>query len=214
MAILTIGLLGATLYTTPPKYRAVTSLLMLSPGVLDPLPPASDAPAGSTGVNPYLNFHDVSVIADVTQRIMASNPVALKMQAAGLSGSYSVISDANQAGPILDVSADATTPDQALKNTEIVVDEIKAQMNAVQSEHGAQQALFIRTSEITPPVPARVLTSAARRAMVVLVVGLALVVLSAIVADNVATGREQRRQRAAGDEVAPDDRELVGVGPR
>ena len=80
--LIVAALLYLTVVSVPPTYRASSSIVLLNPPN-PPEPPPGEA-IDRSKINPYVLFGDISVVVDIVQRVMDSDPVHEALGTAGL----------------------------------------------------------------------------------------------------------------------------------
>ena len=182
----------------PPTYRASGTIVLLnpSPRPVDPvtnLSPPID--------NPYVRLGDLSVVVDIMQRIMVSVPVQEDLQTKGLIGSYEIAANIDfYNGPIIDVAAEADTPEAAVRNVTLVMDEAELQLLDLQFGQAVPEEQLIRTQMVVPPSKATtVLSGTLRRAIAAAALGAGFVLFMALLGES----RAKRYRAKHGAESAP-----------
>ena len=189
--------LTVTVIQAPPLYRATSTVVLLAP----PSPPpvgtdeAEDALDRSQVENPYVGYGDLSIVVDIVRRVMMSRATEAKLRDQGLVGDYEVAANADfYRGPIVDISAEAATPEAAAESTALVAAELEETLVAIQSAQETDPAYFIRSDVVVAATRAdRVYSSTLRRVIAVGAVSVLLILGSAVLADTVAESRRRAR---------------------
>jgi hypothetical protein len=201
-----------------PVYDVTSEYILLSP----PSPPtdaqiARDPALGRVSANnPYMDFGDMSVVANLLSQVMSTDAVKASLVSQGANPAYTVVPSA-QFGlttPFLEVTGVGATPQAAMQTARLVGRAVIKQMDALQKAQGVNPHYYIKPSPFTAPSTPQLQVSSKIRMLVgVLAVGtiLAFVVLS------VMTGLAERKQlkryrdeefraaEAAGDETVDPD---------
>ncbi len=180
-----ISLIGlvAVLVESPPTYRAAASVVLVNPPVVPAAPPNGEVPAASQ--NAYVQFRDLSFVADILVRILKSEGLINSLKAKGLVGTFEIAANRDfYRGPILDLACESSSAATAITDTNLVIGEIEARLSALQSKEATDRRYFITTRTIVGPDRATtVLTNFARILLAVGGVGLGLTVGSGLLAE-------------------------------
>lgn len=203
MVLLSVAGLFYVYESAPPVYQSGGSVALANPKTPDPSSPSANPSTPTTlpkgADNPYARYNDLSVIVDIVVRQVSSNPVDAQMRSKGLVGTY--IAGTKQSfysGPIIDVTAEASTPEQAKKSATIVLDEIGHQLQVLQDRQQTARPYQITTLPVTQPEGATaVFSSTLRRLIMAGVLALILVIGSAVLVEAIVARRLGRRRGKA-----------------
>lgn len=172
----------------PPLQRANSTLVLLPPGTN-----STDASGPS---NPYERFGDISVVVDIVRRIVTSDASVRILEAKGLHGEFTVAANVDfTRGPIIDITADASTEKDAIADVGLVAKEVNAQLASLQKAQGTQAPNFIRSQVIVPASETTTIySSMLRRLLVAVALCVGATIGSAIIADAVGRRGRQRSE--------------------
>jgi capsular polysaccharide biosynthesis protein len=199
-ALVTLLLAGAAFKLSSPTYEATGAILLMSP----PEPPDAEdlpesAPAPEVGQNPFTRYGDLSVMADILARVMASDAKRAEFESQGVTD-YDVVVNQFQRGPVVDVTGKGPSPEAATRSTSIVLSQVDAALEDLQRTEGADPDYFIKSAHLEPPsAPTAMLGSTMRAAIAALAVGALGTVGIAVLAEALARRRAERP--AAGAEM-------------
>ena len=180
-------------------YLAVPATLRSTAQVLF-LPPVTQA--GVVGqVNPFLSLGgSMGTTASVVQVRVSDDATAERLAKAGATAKYTVAPNLGEnAGPILIVTADARDPAVAQSTASAVVDEIRVQIQALQTEAQAPSGSLITTTVLTAsPEPVAVHTTSLRVAGVTGVALLAVLAIGLLLLDRRQMGGREPGAREGG----------------
>jgi hypothetical protein len=212
-AVLTLVALVAATRLSSPTYEATGSVVLLSP----PDAPGVDAAPGAAppldvGQNPFTRYDDLSVVADIVARVMDSDSRREAFVPQGVTD-YEVVVNQFQRGPVVDVTASGSSPEEAIHSTETVLTELDTVLAELQLAEGADPEYFITSAPLDPPSSATaVYGSTVRVAIGTLAVGalgtLGLAVLSEALARRRAVvrgGPDRAASEAASPSTGPGD---------
>ena len=218
-ALLTIVGVGVALQVSSPTYEATGSVVLLSP----PEAPDLNASAGSVtvpevGQNPFARYGDLSVVADILARSMASDSKRAEFESQGVTG-YEVVVNRFQRGPVVDVTGQGPNPEAAIRSTEIVLAEVDAVLAELQTAEGADPDYFIKSASLEPPSTATAMYgSTVRTAIAAFAVGVMGTLGLAVLAEAIGRRRAARPTAAAGpamsDAASPDTEGGASNGSR
>jgi hypothetical protein len=219
------GLVGQyMLSSTEPEYDASGSVLLLSPFQQgDPEDPADPADVDDPG-NAYLAFNaSLRTTATAMERIMSDSSSRRAIRELGHEGTYVV--EVDQEGPILNITATAQRPDEAIQTVVGVFELIAAELDERQDAVNANPDQRIRTQVLFTPSRASEQTTARTRTLVALgALGLAAAASAAVLTESLVVGRRRRTRGRTGAAavfgpppapgVAADAYAPVGAEPR
>jgi uncharacterized protein involved in exopolysaccharide biosynthesis len=171
-----------------PTYEAKSTVLLLSPG------------AG----NQYLEFPaGLEVTADALV-VVLQNPVAGKqVEAAGATGAYSL---ERTTGPLVDITANASTASEAKETIDVVIQGLRAELARYQVDTAADQLITLEV--LTEPTAKAKLGSRIRAQAAVGAIGVAATVAAGLATDAIRRQRREakaRREEARRGEARRDD---------
>lgn len=198
-AALTLAALVAVMFLWPPSYQATSAVVLLNPPAV-PVASVNGPPVPDDIQNPYVSFDDLSVVVDVLSRVFDSKEMLDKLKAQGLQGTFEIAANRDfYRGPIIDVAAEAPTPQAAVKATNMVTAELEAQLKSLQASQKIDPNYFIKTAAVVDASQATsVLTGTIRMLIMVGGLGAILTVGSGLLADGIDRLRARRRSGAAG----------------
>jgi hypothetical protein len=192
--VATVALCLAAFSFVPPTFTATADVLLVPP-------PTSPTATATGNANPYITLGGMQPLADVVARAVTSSATLAQLRRQGLTGSYTVIRDANTDGPILTVTTKDKNAVATLADLSLVLATAQPQLDRLQS-----QQLVSRKDRVTATVVARDSAANASRksqiralvvAVVAGVVGTALVVSAAdTLLIRLGNRRKIRRERS------------------
>lgn len=200
-ALVVVALVGvATL--KDPVYRSSGSVVLLNP----PSPP--EAVIGPDGIpiepdvnyqNPYARFGDLSTVVDILARLMGSSQVKDALAAEGVLV-YEVAANQDfQRGPIIEVAAEAASPEQARRDAQAVLDLLRNTLIERQTAFGTDPEYLIETDLVQQPEDGtRVISGTLRTLIAVGALGAMGILGSVLLAEYLSV--RGRRRWAEGDE--------------
>src|SRR5262249_37767952 len=118
---------------SPPTYRAAGSVVLLNPPAL-PQQQLGGPPIPADQQNPYTRIGDLGVMVDVMVRVLGSDASAANLVAAGFVGTPEIAGNRDfYAGPIVDLAAKTSSPEQAIADVNILIAEFNRQLQSLQS---------------------------------------------------------------------------------
>jgi hypothetical protein len=145
--VATLILVVAALVLSSPTYEANASVALFSPPTA---PETSDGAASAEGQNPYTRYGDLSVVADIVARKMASDGEQAKLKAEGVTG-YTVVANRLQRGPLVEVTGTGPNPEAAITSAKLVIKEFGTALEDAQRAADADPNYFITSREIQAP---------------------------------------------------------------
>ena len=168
VALLSLLACGGVVFVSGPTYRASAAVVLLNPPALPEVTPQNPT-VPPQYENPYARFGDLSVIVDILVHVLGSQPVGEQLKANGLVGTFEIAANRDfYRGPIIDVSAEAASGPQALKNAQVVIDELERQLVELQKVQGTDPSYYINPNVIVPPNKATTVLSGTLRKMILL----------------------------------------------
>lgn len=192
-AIVSLCVMAVVFLLAGPTYRTSAAVVLLNPPTLPEVTPENPT-VPAEFQNPYARFGDLSVIVDIIVRVFESDPVVERLKASGLDGTFEIAANRDfYRGPIIDVSAEAPSGQQAILNATLVLDEMKRQLVDLQEQQGTDQSYFIKPELVVAPDKATTVLSGTLRTLILIGgLGAMVTVGSGIFADS----RQRRRRKA------------------
>lgn len=191
--IVVVGLLatGALVYgatkVTQKDYTVIAEVLLL--------PPPSSVPAGD---NPYLSLGGLNAVGDILARAMQDSEATNAMRDAGLTSETVFARDQNSAAPILLLSISAASPETAVHDSGIFLDQLPVTLKAVQATAHVPESAYVSSTVIVKPEGVTASSKSQVRSMMVAgVLGLALTLLLTGLVDRLLQQRSRGRQPVA-----------------
>jgi capsular polysaccharide biosynthesis protein len=196
--LLTAAAAFLTVQTVRPSYQATANVLLLAPAHGDAAPaPGQDAPPA---INPYLHFDkSLKVAADMLATVLNSPRMVEHLAAAGATSSYDVTLPPQQSSwqddsPIMRISADDADRDAAEHTVAIIVQQLSYELARRQKAADAPRSTLIQAQVTTPPtVTGKLMGSTMRALGAVGILGVALALGMASMAEAAAATRSRRR---------------------
>lgn len=186
-----------------PVYQTTANYILLSP----PPPPTAQELAADPSLgkissnNPYMDFGDLSIVADLAAQIVTSEPVQADLAKQGANPAYTV-APSQQFGlttPMLAITGVGATPEEAVHTATLVGQALVADLDKLQAAKGVNPHYYISASQFTAPNAPKMEVSSKLRALVgVLAVGMLLTFIVLSVADGIAERRTLGRTGASG----------------
>ena len=148
-AAVTLLMVVAAFLLSSPTYAADASVALFNP----PNAPASAESAGAAsavGQNPYTRYGDLSVVADLVARKMASSDEQAKLEARGVAD-YKVVANRLERGPLVEVTGIGPSPEAAISSAKVVVKELDSVLEKDQLSQGADPHYLITSSAVEAP---------------------------------------------------------------
>jgi hypothetical protein len=176
----------------PMQYEAKASLLFLPP-----------VKAVGPGGNPYLDLGGLQGFADVAKLAVLDPTSEAELKQAGAEGTFEVAPDITSAGPVLLVTANATSNEDALNTLRLVLERFPPTVKQVQDAERVPVTSQITTKVITRDTKALALTRGPLRVLIVaLAAGLGLTFLGTSLLDGYLKRRSNGRAPATGAPAA------------
>jgi hypothetical protein len=202
LAFCGFALVVAVVVSAPPMYRSSGSITFLPPPAVDE---KNATPAEvQASQNPYARYGDLSIVVDIIRRIMVSETNNATLVSRGLKGTYTVGANlAFDRSPVVEVVAESPTAEQAKADALLVMGDVDQQLVKLQNQVGTDPKYQITTAVVVTPTRAtRLLTSTIRRAISVLALVGAVILIGAVLAD-IPSRRRRAVQAAAEQRSAP-----------
>jgi hypothetical protein len=185
-----------------PVYEASSSYILINP----PAPPTPEEVARDPSLarlnsdNPYTRFSDQSVIVEVLASGMANESAQRALVEAGADPRYKVepASEFGFSSPILKITAQASTPEAAVRSAKLVGNAVTRELHDMQQAEGVDSQYRIKANKVDTPDGAQLRASGQLRSLVgVLGLGAVLLFVVVSVGDAVTSLRRERAGRSA-----------------
>ncbi len=184
LPVVMLTLLGcaAVMVVEKPIYQTTSTYILTSP---PPAPTATQLALQPSlrkvnANNPYVNFGDLSIVADLVTKIVTTGPTQAELLAQGADPRYQAApsQEFGNATPIIDVTGVGSTSATAVRTATLVGQALISTLKSMQSSQGVSQRYWIGTIEVTPPSAPQVqLSSKLRELIGVLAAGAILMFL-------------------------------------
>lgn len=198
LVVVIVTLIGCAgvVFLIPPVYETTSSYLLLPP---PPAPTdqeiAKDPDLGKIRAdNPYQRFSDPSVIINVVARRVNEDRNRERMIALGADNRF-LVAPSNRYGfssPIIDITSEAGSPEEALKTLRIVGDSVTRELKAIQATDVDPKYTY-KARPVEAPDGAKQRASGKLRALLG-VLGLGMVSLLVMVSSLQAWDRRKRQR--------------------
>ena len=180
-----------------PEYQASSSIVIVSA----PTPPTSEQIAANPKLgkinynNPYANFGDLTVVADVVSSIVTSSSSQQALVKAGANPRYEVELSPD-GSPILLISGFGSTAQEAIQTTNLVSSAVMTKLIQIQKNQGVNPHNMITSVELVRPQQAQLVLSGKLRTLIaVLALGVVLLFIAVSAAEAL---RNRRLDRSIG----------------
>lgn len=199
VVLLGLLLLGGAAYyaiaVVPTNYQARAQYVLL-------------LPAGSPGpgaINPYLNLNGgLTFAASLIASDIGTKAAIEELADAGFTSTYT-IGLSTGAGPVLEVSASGTDPDDVLATRDAVLTRFDQELDELQAIPGipSRQRIFSRTNAVDPVAEA--VPGAKKKALLLIVaLGGTLTLIAAFTVDGLLRRRSRTARTSAETQPAPE----------
>jgi hypothetical protein len=183
--LVTAGLAFVAASVVPVKHEVMANVLML--------PPRTENVNGKV-TNPYLDLGGLEGVADVVCKTLSEESVTKSLKAISSTAEYTVVRDASSAAPVILVTVDAATEQEALAIQQALLDRIPQALTAIQKTSSVRSDSLISSSVLTHDTTSTVIQKSRIRALVVVLVGgLGGTLLSAALIDGILRSRRSDR---------------------
>lgn len=185
------------LVVVPPGQQSTASVLFV---------PSAKEPGVSDPTNPLLSLGgSVAIVASVVQVAVTDDQTEQKLVGDGRAASYTVVPDLGEnAGPILQVTAESTDAALSASTRDRVVDELQSELAALQASQKVPSTLRLSTVVLTSsPTPTPVRKTQIQLAVVAFLV-LLLLFLALVLAVEHRSDRGRHRRSPAEDRTDTD----------
>jgi hypothetical protein len=146
-ALLALFITVGVAFAVKPVYQAQTELLLL--------PPKAPAGGGQTvGNNPWNNFGSLDTVAAIIGDVEGSEAAKKRLNAEGVTGSYTVTPDPSGNVPVLTATASSFSPADALRQDKTLSLDVMSYVRNAQVNSGGAQDTFITTQILAAPIKA------------------------------------------------------------
>lgn len=186
--LITVGLLAGAVVEVPATYQARASVLLL--------PPKTKLEA-----NPLLGLGGLQEVSDVLARAISDSETADQILAIGSGGKYSVGRDTSTSGPIILITAEASTSTAALAIKRALIDKLGPILTGLQVSQNVPTDSLITLVTLTDDKTVSTQRKSQLRALIAAAaVGILLTILLVALVEN----RSTRRKRKLADRAAAD----------
>jgi hypothetical protein len=164
------------------------------------------------GYNPVASLENLTQVGDVLSQMVTTPAEEAKIEKKGAGAGYLVVPDNSlETPPILDITGVGSSPQQAIRSTQLISTEIQLQLYQLQVSQNVNKPYLIQSVEYVKPTTAAKSATRLQPAIVVLVVGLIVLLVAVSASQSIQLRRMLKRRsklRAAGEgPVAEGDRE-------
>jgi capsular polysaccharide biosynthesis protein len=184
----------------PPVYQAQASLLMVPPSPPTAGQIAADPALGKINSNnPYINYGDLSVIADTLIDVVTDPANEQVLVAQGADPRYELTLSTDYGNPpIIDITGIGRTPAIAIRSAQLVTKTAQQDLVTLQSSQGVNSLYMIKgTQLVTPAQASQSVSSKLRTLIAVLAIGILVLFVGVSLVEAVEKRRSQKARRAA-----------------
>jgi capsular polysaccharide biosynthesis protein len=184
----------------PPVYQAQASLLMVPPSPPTAGQIAADPALGKINSNnPYINYGDLSVIADTLIDVVTDPANEQVLVAQGADPRYELTLSTDYGNPpIIDITGIGRTPAIAIRSAQLVTKTAQQDLVTLQSSQGVNSLYMIKgTQLVTPAQASQSVSSKLRTLIAVLAIGILVLFVAVSLVEAVERRRSQKARRAA-----------------
>lgn len=163
----------------PPVYEASSSFMLVNP----PNPPTAAQIAADPALakintnNPYVNFGDLTYVADALINLSTSDTAQQALIQAGAHRGYQIaLSSDYGSPPIIEITGVGSSAQEAIRSTNLVTSLAKVDLYQMQKEQHVKPLYMINPVQLVTPVTAH-LTQSGKLRTVAAVFGLGILVL-------------------------------------
>jgi hypothetical protein len=155
-----------------PSYEATGSVTLLSPPAAPTDAAGQPISSPEVGQNPYARSGDLAVMADILARVLNGESKRADFAKQGVTG-YTVVANRFQRGPVIDVTGQGPTAEEAIKSADTVLAQIDAVLADLQEAVDADPGYLITSAPLESPTMASAMYgSTMRAAIAVLALGM------------------------------------------
>lgn len=181
----------------PPIYQAQSSLLMVPPS-----PPTAAQIAANPQLakinpnNPYINYGDLSVVADTLIDTVTDSSNQQALVAKGADPRYELTLSTDYGNPpIIDITGIGRTPQIAMRSAQLVTEAAEADLVTLQTDQGVNTLYMIKgTQLVTPSYASQSVSGKLRTLIAVLAAGVLMLFVAVSLIEAV---DRRRREKAA-----------------
>lgn len=210
LAVCGFALLAAVVVSAPPMYRSTGTVTFLPPPTVDKDAPAATLQAAN---NPYARYGDLSIVVDIIRRIMIGETNRAALVSNGLKGTYTVAANLDfNRSPVVEVVAESPTAEAAQADALLVMGDVNQQLQKLQDKEGTDPTYQITMAVVdTPSRATRLLTGTIRRAISVIALVGAMILIGAVLADI--PSRKRRALEAEEEQRSAPPRPVERAAP-
>jgi len=198
--VLTVACLAYAVFIRPTDYEATASVALLSPPGAprdETGEPIEATPAGKTN-SPLARFTDQTVVVNIVSKAISTDAFRDSLEAQGADTRYEV--GPGISGPIADITAIASTPEDAITTAQLVAAAFVSELQTIQAQQGVDPTFMISTLPVEEPENAKPkLSSTFRLAIAVLGLGVIATFFVVSLAEARSQSRKDKRERATAD---------------
>jgi len=188
-----------------PTYSAKAFILLENaPVVAQPTVNKDGGPP--VGYNPVASLENLTQVGVVLSQVVTTPTEEAKLAKEGVAPGYLVTPDNSlETPPIVDITGVGSSPKQAISSAQLISNEIQQQLYQLQVTQGVNKPYLITSIEYAKPTTATKSASKVQPAIVVLVAGLFVLLVTVSTSQSIQERRALRRSsalRAAGDAAA------------
>lgn len=179
----------------PPVYQASATVLLVNPPGEPTTAQISANPQlkNINANNPYVNYNNLNVVADVVMSLVTAEPGQQALVRAGADPRYQVaLSSAFGTPPIIQVTGVASSGEEAIRSAALVASAIRTNLHQMQAKQDVNSYYMITSEEIVQPTQAHMAVSGKIRTLIA-VLGLSALLL--LVAVSMSEAIEKRRKQ-------------------
>lgn len=190
--VVSLGLAAVVFETVPAKYFSSGTIVLLSPSQ------GTGVGGVKTQTNPLLSFDgSLTTVSTALIQVMLSPEIGTDLARQGALADYQV-GDGNLGGPFIHVEATGSSPAQAQRTVELVLQRTATELRDREVSFHAPAASYIQVDYLVRPTEAkRLLGSKVRAAGAALALALAFSFSSAFMIESIAENRRARRAGTA-----------------
>jgi hypothetical protein len=186
--VATGALCVAALTLVPPTFTAKAQVLLVPP-------PTAPSAKANGNPNPYLTLGGMQPLADVVARALTASATLTQLHRRGLTGSYTVLRDANTDGPILTVMTKDKSAVATLADLRLVLGTAQPQLDRLQTQQSVLPKDRVTATVVARDSAASASRKSQIRALVVAVVAGAVGTALTVSAVDVLLIRRANRRR-------------------
>jgi hypothetical protein len=199
--VLTIALFTGALFFGPRAYQATASYAMITPSLPSAIEIESSPALGAATDNPYLRSADPTLVLQVGKTRLSSEESVRTLQSEGLSTDFVVGSGLSTSAQILTITANAESPEVAVRSAQRLGEILDDQIRQVQLVNGASERYLITVQTINEATGAAERVSSRLRNAAVAGIGGVVLLIAAV-----ATARVLDERRSGTTRSTPDTR--------